>query len=161
GGFMQIEINSQPFISNVNERVPINTSDKSNRRIHSQTLQRLNDIGHSPIKIDLRLWELEKEWDIERVIEAQASSLILASLALGVTVSRKWFALPVLISGFLLQHAIQGWCPPVPFLRRLGFRTQREIDNERIVLLARRGQLENLRELPADAALKTVKDATT
>ncbi|WP_111420331.1 efflux transporter outer membrane subunit, partial [Rhodoplanes roseus] len=27
---------------------------------------------------------------------------------------------------FLFQHAIQGWCPPVPILRRLGFRTELE-----------------------------------
>jgi len=33
--------------------------------------------------------------------------------------------------GFLLLHGIVGWCPPVPVLRRLGFRTQREIEAER------------------------------
>jgi hypothetical protein len=35
---------------------------------------------------------------------------------------------------FLLQHAIQGWCPPLPLLRRLGIRNQREIEAERIAL---------------------------
>jgi hypothetical protein len=30
-----------------------------------------------------------------------------------------------------MQHAIQGWCPPVPLLRRLGFRTPAEICEER------------------------------
>jgi hypothetical protein len=34
-------------------------------------------------------------------------------------------------SGFLLQHALQGWCPPVPLLRQLGFRTSYEIEEER------------------------------
>jgi hypothetical protein len=30
--------------------------------------------------------------------------------------------LPALVTAFLFQHAVQGWCPPVPILRRLGFR---------------------------------------
>lgn len=31
-------------------------------------------------------------------------------------------------------HAFQGWCPPVNLFRRLGVRTQREIDEERYAL---------------------------
>ena len=33
-----------------------------------------------------------------------------------------------------MQHALQGWCPPLPVLRRLGFRTQNEIERERYAL---------------------------
>ncbi|MEI9949057.1 MAG: hypothetical protein WDO74_08755 [Pseudomonadota bacterium] len=33
--------------------------------------------------------------------------------------------------GFLLLHGIVGWCPPASLFRRLGFRTQREIEAER------------------------------
>ena len=40
---------------------------------------------------------------------------------------------------FLLQHAIQGWCRPVPFFRKRGARTMREIDEERFALKALRG----------------------
>jgi hypothetical protein len=36
---------------------------------------------------------------------------------------------------FLLQHGLQGWCPPLPVLRRLGVRTQREIDAEKYALM--------------------------
>jgi hypothetical protein len=42
-------------------------------------------------------------------------------------------------TAFLFQHAVQGWCPPVPILRRLGYRTAREIDDERAALKALRG----------------------
>ena len=52
-------------------------------------------------------------------------------VALGTTSDRRWFALPALVTLFLFQHAIQGWCPPVPILRRLGFRTSYEIEEER------------------------------
>jgi hypothetical protein len=37
------------------------------------------------------------------------------------------------------EHAVQGWCPPLPILRRMGFRTAREIDTERTALKALRG----------------------
>jgi hypothetical protein len=43
------------------------------------------------------------------------------------------------VTGFLLQHALQGWCPPVPLLRKTGVRTMREIDIERYALKALRG----------------------
>jgi len=50
--------------------------------------------------------------------------------------------LPFLVSAFLLQHAIQGWCPPVPILRRLGFRTADEINRERYALKVLRGDFD-------------------
>src|SRR5690625_7806825 len=43
-------------------------------------------------------------------------------------------ALP--ICGFLLQHSMQGWCPPLKLLRRSGCRTAREIETERYALQA-------------------------
>ncbi|WP_407921819.1 hypothetical protein, partial [Corallococcus sp. AB049A] len=30
------------------------------------------------------------------------------------------------MGSFLLQHGLQGWCPPLPLLRRLGLRTRGE-----------------------------------
>jgi hypothetical protein len=48
------------------------------------------------------------------------------------------------VAGFLLQHAVQGWCPPVPVFRRLGFRTQTEIDYERYALKVLRGDFQGL-----------------
>ena len=52
---------------------------------------------------------------------------------------RRWFFFPAVVAGFLLQHAVQGWCPPVPVFRHLGFRTQSEIEEERYALKALRG----------------------
>ena len=42
-------------------------------------------------------------------------------------------------SSFFSLHAIQGWCPPVPVLRRLGIRTREEIERERYALKALAG----------------------
>ena len=41
------------------------------------------------------------------------------------------------MSGFLFQHVLQGWCPPLPLFCRLGFRTQPEIELERHALTTR------------------------
>ncbi|HJS07611.1 MAG TPA: hypothetical protein VJ809_08115, partial [Pirellulales bacterium] len=46
---------------------------------------------------------------------------------------------PGVVLSFLFQHAVQGWCPPVPVLRRLGVRTREEIDREKYALKALRG----------------------
>jgi hypothetical protein len=86
--------------------------------------------------IEKRIRELGEEWDIERVLEVNASSLALTGLALGLTVNRKWLALPAVVMAFLLQHSVQGWCPPSSLFRRLGVRTRGEIDREKYELMA-------------------------
>lgn len=89
-----------------------------------------------------RLRELDREWDVERTLEANAATAVLVSSALGFTINRRFLALPIVIGGFLLQHAVQGWCPPLPILRRLGFRTESEINQERFALKALRGDFD-------------------
>ena len=109
-------------------------------------------------EIQLRLQELDEEWDVERTIEANASSIILAGLGLGAFVDRRFFILPAAVAGFLLQHALQGWCPPIPILRRLGFRTQTEIDEERYALKALRGDFEQDGTKSVSQLLQAVRD---
>lgn len=81
-----------------------------------------------------RIEELDREWDIERVLEVNAATLAFTGLMLGLTVNRKWLLLPGIVLPFLLQHGLQGWCPPLPLLRRLGVRTRSEIDREKYAL---------------------------
>lgn len=127
------------------ERVPRHTAEHINERIRRQTDERVARCAASGREaIDRRLADLDHEWDIERMLEANAASVSLIGLTLGATVHRKWFIFPAVVAGFLLQHAVQGWCPPVPLLRRLGFRTQSEIDDERYALKLLRGDFRNL-----------------
>ncbi|HEY0355438.1 MAG TPA: hypothetical protein VGC29_04490 [Flavisolibacter sp.] len=77
---------------------------------------------------------MNKEWDIERCLEATSGTNVLLGLVLGFTVDKKWFLLSAISSAFLIQHAIQGWCPPLPVFRSLGIRTKEEIDTEREAL---------------------------
>ena len=73
------------------------------------------------------------------MLEANAAALALAGLALGVVRHRRWLILPGVVLPFLLQHTVQGWCPPIEIFRRLGVRTRREIDHEKVALKALRG----------------------
>ena len=96
--------------------------------------------AESVIGLDRRISELEREWDVERTLEANASTLALTGALLGTTTrNKRWFWLPAAVLTFLLQHATSGWCPPLPILRRLGIRTQAEIDQEKYALKAIRG----------------------
>jgi hypothetical protein len=97
-----------------------------------------------PEEIEGRLWELEREWDSERVFEANAAFLVVTGLLLGLTVRRRFLLLPAVVAGFLFQHAVQGWSPPVALLSRFGLRTRAEVGAERYALKALRGDFEGV-----------------
>ena len=93
-----------------------------------------------PREIPARLAELDAEWDVDRAITANAAAFTLAGLALTALIDRRFVALPAMAGGFLLQHALQGWCPPAALLRRIGFRTSAEICEERCGLKMLQGE---------------------
>ena len=127
------------------ERVPQHTAEPINEQIRHQTERNIARYAAAGKEaINRRLAELDREWDIERTLEANAATAVLVGVTLGATVDRRFFFLPAVVAGFLLQHAVQGWCPPVPIFRRLGFRTASEIDSERYALKALRGDFRNL-----------------
>ena len=117
------------------DRVRRSTPEHINRRIDRDTDERIASVsGWSREEIERRMTELDREWDVERLLEVNASTLALTGLLLGVMVNRKWLLLPGIVLPFLLQHGLQGWCPPLPVLRRLGVRTRGEIDREKYAL---------------------------
>jgi len=119
------------------DRVRHSTAPEVNREIDRRTISNIRRYANSSEEvINRRVKELDQEWDIERALEANASALALTGLLLGLTVNRKWLALPTVVLSFLLQHSLQGWCPPLPLLRRLGVRTRGEIDREKYELKA-------------------------
>jgi hypothetical protein len=133
------------MIPETTTRVTRHTARHVNTEICRQIEENVTQTAASGVEaINRRLAELDREWDIERTLEANAATASLIGLTLGATVDRRWFLLPVVVAGFLLQHAVQGWCPPVPVFRRLGFRTQTEIDYERYALKVLRGDFQGL-----------------
>ena len=129
------------------DRVPAQTVRSVNEQIRLQTQKNIARFrGASQAAISKRLAELDAEWDIERRLETNASVAILVGLTLGATVDRRFYLLPAAVAGFLLQHALHGWCPPLPVFRRFGVRTASEIDYERYALKALRGDFDNVKQ---------------
>jgi len=132
-------------------RVERNTDPAINERIRARTDQEVARLEASDLsEVALRLDQLNREWDIERTLQANASALVLLGIALGVSVDRRFLILPATVLAFFAQHALQGWCPPVPLLRRLGMRTAREIERERYAIKALRGDFDRLPLATAD-----------
>ena len=124
-------------------RVELHTAPRLNEAIRQRAdaeIVRLE--GAPPDEIERRLLALEREWDVERLLQTNASIIVLLGLALATTVDRRFLLLPAAVLAFFAQHALQGWCPPIPVFRRLGVRTQGEIERERYALKALRGDFD-------------------
>jgi len=142
-------------------RVEENTPEEINRQIRRDLKARVLYFAQRPEEINRRLDELDREWDIERLLQTNAGVLSLVGLTLGVVRSR-WYLLPAAAAAFLVQHAVQGWCPPVSLLRRIGIRTNREINHERYALKALRGDFDNVHiseDLSAEEQARRAIDA--
>ena len=152
------------MIPSTTQRVPRNTAGHVNDEIRRRTEESVARCAAAgPEAIDRRLAELDREWDIERTLEANAATLAAVGAGLALTVDRRFALVPLVVGSFLLQHAVQGWCPPLPVFRRYGVRTQTEIDYERYALKALRGDfrgvpggVEARRPAAADRALEAV-----
>lgn len=140
----------------IKDRVRENTPEVLNEKFDKKVLNRINEYKElSKNEITSRLEELRREWDIERALEVNASAFAMAGVLLGAFANKKWLILPAVVTGFLLQHGIQGWCPPLPVLRTLGFRTRQEIDEEIYAMKVLRGDFDNITS--ASAASKIIK----
>ena len=131
-------------------RVPDHTAEHVNEQIRHRMEERVARLAAAgPEAVARRLEELDREWDTERTLEANAATLTAVGSALALLVDRRFAVVPLVVGSFLLQHAVQGWCPPLPVFRRYGVRTQAEIEQERYALKAVRGDFKRVREDPA------------
>jgi hypothetical protein len=113
------------------DRVAANTATEVNRAIKEERNAKLAYYRDHPTEVPDRLKDLSREWDIERALGALSACMSLFGLSMGLAGGRRWLYLPAAVQTFYLQHQLQGWCPPLPILRRLGFRTAAEIERER------------------------------
>ena len=136
------------MIPSTARRVPENTAGRVNDEIRRRTEESIARCAAAgPEAIDRRLSELDREWDTERTLEANAATLTTVGAGRALLGARRIALGPLVVGGFLLQHALQGWCPPLPVFRRYGVRTQTEIDYKRYALKSLRG---DFRGLPTD-----------
>ena len=122
------------MLSTSSGRVPLNTSYDANQRIREHFHQCVSYYSNFPEEIPDRLKELDREWDVERTLAAMSSSLTLLGIVLGARGRRRALGLSAIVQTFYMQHTLQGWCPPLPLLRRMGFRTATEIEREKCAL---------------------------
>ena len=129
------------------DRVREHTPELVNARIDRLTqcsAQATADGGRDAVL--RRLAELDHEWDIDRALMVNFAVLGGTAFALGLFRRERTFPFGSQRNGFLylfgaqlgflFWHGAVGWCPPVSIFRRLGFRTQREIEAERHLLKA-------------------------
>jgi hypothetical protein len=126
-------------------RVERSTARGLNERIRISSDAQISRLeGAKPVEFQARLEELDREWDIERLLQANASTLVMLGVALGYAVDRRFLILPAAVLTFFAQHALQGWCPPIPVFRRREVRTMREIERERYAIKALRGDFDDI-----------------
>jgi hypothetical protein len=127
------------------DRVRAHSDQRQNGRIDAQTLQCLEQHAASDrASIGRHIEAVDREWDVERYLQMNAGLVSLSGLVLGAFVSRRFLILPAAVFGFFLQHATQGWCPPLPVFRKAGVRTRREINREKYALKALRGDFDRV-----------------
>ncbi|EMR03332.1 DUF2892 domain-containing protein [Cesiribacter andamanensis] len=127
------------------DRVRESTPDKINRQIDQQIeAQVASYSGASKAAIRQRIDELNGEWDLERALATTAASFTISGVLLGTWVDKRWLILPGVVASFLLQHSLQGWCPPLAVFRALKFRNRREIEREKVALKVLKGDFDAL-----------------
>ncbi|WMJ73388.1 hypothetical protein RCC89_09455 [Cytophagaceae bacterium ABcell3] len=127
----------------IEDRVRKHSIPEVNERIDNEIQASVRKYtNRSKREIDAKIQQLEKEWSIERALDFSASSLAMTGIALGIFKNKGWLALTGAVSGFLMMHSLQGWCPPVPVLRAMGFRTRKEIDWEKYALKVLKGDFD-------------------
>jgi hypothetical protein len=127
------------------DRVRQNTPPEINTRIDNLTLKRVWQYAQkSPEEISARIQLLDREWDLERVIETWAAGAALTGVLLSGVRSRAWLLFPAAVLASLLQHSLTRKSTAVQFFRGLGIRTRREIEAEKYALRMLRGDFEKL-----------------
>jgi hypothetical protein len=121
------------------------SSDSQNAVIDKTILQNIREhAGKSHAEISQRIEALDREWDIERVLDLNMSAMALCGITVSLLFSKYSLILPILLLLFFIWHAFQGWCPPIPILRYFKVRTRAEIDREKYALKAMRGDFKGL-----------------
>ena len=127
------------------DRVRDHTSTRINEKIAKQTMQHVDEtVAAGREAIIARLHEIDREWSVDRALMANFAVLGGTTFALSQKF-RGWRWVTASQLGFLMMHALVGWCPPLPVFRALGFRTSREIAAERFALVLKLDVIESPR----------------
>ncbi|HYK72194.1 MAG TPA: DUF2892 domain-containing protein [Pseudoneobacillus sp.] len=116
-------------------KVNLHTKPYINEKINRKTQLNIEAYqGKNEEQIKARIKELEYEWDTERTLETNFALIVILTAILGLFGKRLWFLISGIAGFFMIQHAFQGWCPPLSIIRRCEIRTASEIMDEKEAL---------------------------
>ncbi len=119
------------------DRVRARTADRVNVKIDRKTGAGVRAVGREGRDAIIeRIHELDREWDIDRVLDLNFTVVSGIAEELGRRGNRAFMGVFRAQQIFMLMHVAIGWCPPTWVLRRLGVRTVKEIAAERQSLVA-------------------------
>ncbi len=140
------------------QRVATYTNPEINELIRSNTLENLLCLEDAEAEeLTRRIQKLNSEWDIERFVEAKAALCVMGCSMFGIAKNKYWSFLTLIAATFLLQHALLGWCPSAPIMRKVGIRTAEEINQEKAVLKILRKDFAHAKSNDAAELLKAAE----
>lgn len=139
-------------------RVATYTNPEINEMIRNNTLENLLCLEDAEeAELSKRIRNLNAEWDTERFVEAKAALCVMGCSLFGIAKNKYWSFLTLIAATFLLQHALLGWCPSAPVMRKLGIRTSEEINQEKAVLKMLRKDYVHMKSDDAAELLKAAE----
>jgi hypothetical protein len=158
---MDALVRQAPASPRSSDRIRAHTPAELNNRIDQATMKRVWFYARQPPEaLTPRIEQLDREWDIERVIEVNAGAASITGVLLSAFRRRRiWLLLPATVLSLLLQHSVTRKGLPVLVLRWLGFRTRREIEAEKYAMKMLRGDFDNIKAISEEThkALEAVK----
>ncbi len=132
---------------------PAQQTDRVRRYTSQEILQKIEDDIERHIKfyaaqpdhvIQDRIQALRREWSMERWLELDVAAVGLLTAFMALRGKKRWGLLTGAALGMFLYHAVRGYEPMIPILRRMGVRTRQEIDREIYALKALLGHLSRI-----------------
>lgn len=144
------------------ERNPFGASRTMDRRAEAAIGAQLRYCAGNRRRIEGRLRELAQERDLESVLESNASLVASLGFVAGALVNRRLPSVPVSWTASLVRLAATNLLPMVSLFRRMGLRTSREIEIERMALRLMLGDLKRIpvtlgSRRPAESGIRIVR----
>ncbi len=140
------------------QRVETYTNPGVNEMIRTATLDNLMCLEDADEEeLSRRINALNAEWDTDRFIEAKAAMCVMGCSLFGMGKHKFWSFVSLVTATFLLQHALLGWCPSAPIMRKMGIRTAEEISREKFVLKMLRKDFAHAKGNDAEELLKAAE----
>lgn len=114
-------------------RIPLDALTAMDLRIERATGAQLRRCAGNRPRIERRLRALDDEVDLKSLLDRNASVVASLGVMVGAVVNRRLPSMPVSWTASLVQLAARG-VPLESLLRRMGIRTSREIEIERVAL---------------------------